>query len=59
MQLYDLIGDIHGQASELNHLLEKLSYTKKMISGSTTIEKLFFLVTLLIEVMSKERSLTL
>ena len=27
-QSYDLIGDIHGQASELERLLEKLSYTK-------------------------------
>tara|TARA_B110000008_G_scaffold266572_1_gene292855 strand:+ start:409 stop:1332 length:924 start_codon:yes stop_codon:yes gene_type:complete len=29
MQFYDLIGDIHGQATELTRLLEKLSYSKK------------------------------
>ena len=28
MQFYDLIGDIHGQATELIRLLEKLSYKK-------------------------------
>ena len=28
MQFYDLIGDIHGQALELEQLLEKLSYKK-------------------------------
>ncbi len=27
-QSYDLIGDIHGQAPELEELLEKLSYSK-------------------------------
>ena len=27
-QSYDLVGDIHGQAPELERLLEKLSYKK-------------------------------
>ena len=43
MQLYDLIGDIHGQASELNRLLEKLSYTKKNDIWQHNNRKVIFL----------------
>ena len=43
MQLYDLIGDIHGQASELVHLLEKLSYTKKNDIWQHENRKIIFL----------------
>ena len=43
MQLYDLIGDIHGQATELNRLLEKLSYTKKNDIWQHNNRKVIFL----------------
>ena len=43
MQLYDLIGDIHGQARELTHLLEKLSYSMKNNIWQHKNRKIIFL----------------
>ena len=43
MQFYDLIGDIHGQATELTRLLEKLSYTKKNDIWQHNNRKVIFL----------------
>ncbi|MBT4731735.1 metallophosphoesterase [Candidatus Woesearchaeota archaeon] len=42
-QSYDLVGDIHGQAPELERLLEKLSYTKVAGVWKHTERKMIFL----------------
>jgi len=42
-QSYDLVGDIHGQALELEKLLEKLSYTKTDGVWKHTERKMIFL----------------
>jgi hypothetical protein len=42
-QGYDLVGDIHGQAPELERLLEKLSYTKVAGVWKHTGRKMIFL----------------
>jgi hypothetical protein len=42
-QSYDLMGDIHGQAPELERLLEKLSYKKFDGVWKHTERKMIFL----------------
>jgi len=37
--MYDIIGDIHGHATELKKLLTKLGYEENQAAGSTRSAK--------------------
>ncbi len=39
--MYDLIGDIHGHATELKALLTKMDYREKTACGSTPSARSF------------------
>lgn len=48
--MYDIIGDVHGQADKLKELLQLIGYKKRVVPIIMKRERLYLLVILLIAV---------